>query len=197
MKLKISEDTACVASKTSYMDEDGLDKNGIYYFGDKPNLPTSWRKVFKKSKNVKQIKERCDYMKLRINESVDFDHIVDQINEINTSDISSRDKVNQITEILRTMKNDYVIDLARNEKSGSNHFIKVRSMWVDTDAGAYSYSNYDIADEIVNGRLRLVVDIWDKSKVKPLGRRSNRIGFLDDATKDRKNYGQKDGFYGI
>jgi hypothetical protein len=136
-------------------------------------------------------------MKLRINESVDFDHIVDQINEINTSDISNKDKVNQITEILRTMENDYVIDLARNEKSGSNHFIKVGSMWVDADAGAYSYSNYDIADEIVNGRLRLVVDIWDKSKVKPLGRRSNRIGFLDDATKDRKNYGQKDGFYGI
>ena len=58
LKLKISEDTACVASKTSYIDEDGLDKNGIYYFGDKPNLPTNWRKVFKKSKNVKQITER-------------------------------------------------------------------------------------------------------------------------------------------
>ena len=30
------EDTACVASKTSYIDEDGLDKNkiGIYYFGN-------------------------------------------------------------------------------------------------------------------------------------------------------------------
>ncbi len=197
LKLHIEEDTACIASKTAYIDEDGLDKNGIYYFGDKPKLPVNWRKVFKKSKNVKQIKERCDYMKLRINESVDFDYIVDQINEINTSDISSRDKVNKITEILRTMENDYVIDLARNEKSGSNHFIKVGSMWVDADAGAYSYSNYDIADEIVNGRLRLVVDIWDKSKVKPSGRRSNRIGFLDDATRDRKNYGQKDGFYGI
>lgn len=69
-KLKIKEDTACIASKTSYMDEDWLDKNGIYYFGDKPNLPTNWRKVFKKSKKVKQIKERCDYMKLRINESI-------------------------------------------------------------------------------------------------------------------------------
>ena len=42
-KLKISEDTACVASKTSYIDEDGLDKNGIYYFGDKPKLPVNWK----------------------------------------------------------------------------------------------------------------------------------------------------------
>lgn len=56
LKLKISEDTACIASKTSYMDEDGLDKNGIYYFGDKPNLPTNWKDAFKKKKN-KQIKE--------------------------------------------------------------------------------------------------------------------------------------------
>ena len=39
LKLKIKEDTACIASKTSYIDEDGLDKNGIYYFGDKPKLP--------------------------------------------------------------------------------------------------------------------------------------------------------------
>lgn len=83
LKLKISEDTACVASKISYMDEDGLDKNGIYYFGDKPNLPTNWRKVFKKSKNVKQIKERCDYMKLRINESMaDEDGMFMQLDDV-------------------------------------------------------------------------------------------------------------------
>lgn len=47
MKLKISEDTACVASKTSYIDEDGLDKNGIYYFGKKPKLPVNWKDAFK------------------------------------------------------------------------------------------------------------------------------------------------------
>ena len=58
-KLKISEDTACIASKTSYIDEDGLDKNGIYYFGDKPKLPISWRDIHKKkiSKNKERIEE--------------------------------------------------------------------------------------------------------------------------------------------
>ena len=46
IKLHIKEDTACVVSKTSYM-EDGLDKNGIYYFGQKPETPKSWRDIFK------------------------------------------------------------------------------------------------------------------------------------------------------
>ena len=43
MKLTISEDTCCIPSKTSYMDEDGYDKNGIYYFGKKPDKPINWR----------------------------------------------------------------------------------------------------------------------------------------------------------
>jgi hypothetical protein len=64
-KLRIAEDTACVASKTSYIDEDGLDKNGIYYFGKKPKLPVNW-KDYKKDDNKKYgLKE-----KLRISESL-------------------------------------------------------------------------------------------------------------------------------
>lgn len=55
LKLKIKEDTACIASKTSYMNEDGLDANGIYYFGDKPKLPMNWKDY--KSKKLK-IKEK-------------------------------------------------------------------------------------------------------------------------------------------
>lgn len=51
----LSEDTACIASKTSYMNEDGLDANGIYYFGDKPKLPMNWKDY--KSKKLK-IKEK-------------------------------------------------------------------------------------------------------------------------------------------
>lgn len=47
MKLRIAEDTACIASKTSYIEEDGLDKNGIYYFGKKPDAPKNWKDVFK------------------------------------------------------------------------------------------------------------------------------------------------------
>ena len=68
-KLKIKEDTACVASKTSYMDEDGLDKNGIYYFGDKPKLPVNW-KDYKKDDNKKYGLKEGSIMKLRINESI-------------------------------------------------------------------------------------------------------------------------------
>lgn len=47
MRLRIAEDTACVASKTSYIGEDGLDANGIYYFGKKPKLPVNWKDAFK------------------------------------------------------------------------------------------------------------------------------------------------------
>ena len=47
LKLTISEDTSCVASKTSYIGEDGLDANGIYYFGKKPKLPVNWKDAFK------------------------------------------------------------------------------------------------------------------------------------------------------
>lgn len=67
--LRIKEDTACVASKTSYIDEDGLDKNGIYYFGDKPKLPVNW-KDYKKDDNKKYGLKEGNTMKLRINESI-------------------------------------------------------------------------------------------------------------------------------
>jgi hypothetical protein len=54
VKLRISEDTACIPSKTSYVDEDGWDKNGIYYFGEKPKKPINW-KDYKKGSNKKMI----------------------------------------------------------------------------------------------------------------------------------------------
>lgn len=53
LKLKIKEDTCCIPSKTSYIDEDGFDKNGIYYFGKKPKPPINWKDYKKKSKNKK------------------------------------------------------------------------------------------------------------------------------------------------
>lgn len=70
MKLTIAEDTACVASKTSYIDEDGLDKNGIYYFGEKPKPPVNWKDYKKDDIKNFNLKERSDRkMKLSINES--------------------------------------------------------------------------------------------------------------------------------
>lgn len=52
IKLKIKEDTCCIPSKTAYV-EDGFDDNGIYYFGNKPNPPKSWRDEFNKKKQKK------------------------------------------------------------------------------------------------------------------------------------------------
>lgn len=70
MKLTIAEDTACVASKTSYIDEDGLDKNGIYYFGKKPKSPVNWKDYKKDDIKNFNLKERSDRkMKLSIKES--------------------------------------------------------------------------------------------------------------------------------
>lgn len=60
MKLRIKEDTACVPSKTSYIDVT-KNKNGIYYFGKKPNAPKSWRDECGVKKQTKlSIKESED-----------------------------------------------------------------------------------------------------------------------------------------
>ena len=54
IKLRIKEDTACIASKTSYMNEDGLDANGIYYFGKKPQKPLNWKEYKPKKLKIKE-----------------------------------------------------------------------------------------------------------------------------------------------
>ena len=54
LKLRIKEDTACIASKTSYMNEDGLDANGIYYFGNKPKKPINWKDYKPKKLRIKE-----------------------------------------------------------------------------------------------------------------------------------------------
>ena len=53
-KLKISEDTCCITSKTSYMDS-GLDDNGIYYFGKKPEKPMNWKDYKQKKVKLERI----------------------------------------------------------------------------------------------------------------------------------------------
>lgn len=55
MKLYINEDTACVPAKTSYVDS-GLDANGIYYFGKKPDPPQNWKDYLKKGRRTKMVK---------------------------------------------------------------------------------------------------------------------------------------------
>ena len=54
LKLSIKEDTCCITSKTSYMDS-GLDDNGIYYFGKKPEKPMNWKDYKQKKVKLERI----------------------------------------------------------------------------------------------------------------------------------------------
>lgn len=54
LKLRINEDTCCITSKTSYMDS-GLDDNGIYYFGKKPEKPMNWKDYKRKKVKLERI----------------------------------------------------------------------------------------------------------------------------------------------
>lgn len=85
IKLTISEDTACIASKTSYI-EDGFDKNGIYYFGKKPNLPVNW-KDYKKDDNKKFKLKESDNMKLIMEE----ENMVHQFFELDSKPVRDSD----------------------------------------------------------------------------------------------------------
>ncbi|MBO7212336.1 MAG: type II toxin-antitoxin system YafQ family toxin [Methanobrevibacter sp.] len=85
LKLTISEDTACIASKTSYI-EDGFDKNGIYYFGKKPNLPVNW-KDYKKDDNKKFKLKESDNMKLIMEE----ENMVHQFFELDSKPVRDSD----------------------------------------------------------------------------------------------------------
>ena len=61
LRLRIKEDTCCVASKTSYMNEDGLDANGVYYFGKKPKKPDNWKDFLKTKGRRKGMKIKESY----------------------------------------------------------------------------------------------------------------------------------------
>lgn len=103
-------------------------------------------------------------MKLRINESIDKNLFIQEINNINNSNESNRIKISEISRILDKLDIGYVIDLAPNQNSAVTHFAKIDSYkWEDYP---YTYSTYDIADEIVNGRLNKVRDIWNINKAK-------------------------------
>lgn len=79
-RLTIAEDTACVPSKTSYV-EDGMDKNGIYYFGKKPDLPKNWRDYKKGRKGMKDSGINRD-----ITESVDSETVSGKLVTLDTFD---------------------------------------------------------------------------------------------------------------
>ena len=103
-------------------------------------------------------------MKLRINESIDKNLFIQEINNINNSNESNRIKISKILLILDKLDIGYVIDLAPNQNSATTHFTKIDSYkWEDYP---YTYSTYDIADEIVNGRLNMMVDVWNIDKAK-------------------------------
>lgn len=103
-------------------------------------------------------------MKLRINESIDKNLFIQEINNINNSNESNIIKISKIIRILDKLDIGYVIDLAPNQNSAITHFTKINSYkWEDYP---YTYGTYDIANEIVNGRLNKVIDIWNIDKAK-------------------------------
>ena len=103
-------------------------------------------------------------MKLRINESIDKNLVIQEINNINDSNESNGIKISKIIRILDKLDIGYVIDLAPNQNSAITHFTKINSYkWEDFP---YTYGTYDIADEIVNGRLNTVIDIWNIDKAR-------------------------------
>lgn len=113
IKLKISEDTTCIPSKTTYM-EDGM-YNGIYYFGD-PKHPTSWRDVMKHKKKSK-VTERIGSMIIKENAESFKKYFEVQSKEVKDSD-------GYLTEY--TMYEEYVIpstkdwyNFLKNYKNGT------------------------------------------------------------------------------
>lgn len=97
-------------------------------------------------------------------EEYDYNSLINNINDINNSD--DTDKVYKISHVLKSLGVGCVIDLARNKNSGSVSFFKIGSdKWEDKP---FQYSTLDIADEIVNGSHRIVTDIWDSNKLKPI-----------------------------
>lgn len=82
-KIKIAEDTCCIPSKTAYV-EDGFDDNGIYYFGNKPNPPKSWRDEFNKKKQKKGATN--EMIKLRESNNMHDDYLFVTSKQVQDSD---------------------------------------------------------------------------------------------------------------
>ena len=147
MKLKISEDTACIASKTSYMDEDGLDKNGIYYFGDKPKLPVNW-KDYKKDDNKKYGLKEGNTMKLRINESIADENgmfmQMDDAMEGLIGNVSDSD-INEVVRYYSTVSGK----LGKKDKYSSIYCYFSNESWLDP---LENKSDFDLTPVYKNGK---------------------------------------------
>lgn len=146
-KLKISEDTACVASKTSYIDEDGLDKNGIYYFGDKPKLPVNW-KDYKKDDNKKYGLKEGSTMKLRINESIADENgmfmQMDDAMEGLIGNVSDSD-INEVVRYYSTVSGK----LGKKDKYSSIYCYFSNESWLDP---LENKSDFDLTPVYKNGK---------------------------------------------
>lgn len=66
---------------------------------------------------------------------------------------------------LSLLPDNTAIKISINPKgeSGFQHYIKQGSHWDDVD-GTFSYSSYDIADELINGRYNYLVDLVQLTK---------------------------------
>ena len=115
-------------------------------------------------------------MKLHIKETIDTKSIVNNINEINNSDISNSDKVSRISRILNGIEIGCYISLSKGVDYGAENF--EHCDWNKWCESGYTYNTYDIADEIVNGRLRMVTDIWKPKNSKSSDIPNSHVSFL-------------------
>ena len=91
-------------------------------------------------------------MKLYIKANSDYSSMIQRIN-----DLAKQKKTSSITDILNDIPVGGCLRVATDESmSRTTYFDKTEKGWEDYP---YTYSSWDIADEIVRGRFRYVYDI--------------------------------------
>lgn len=102
-----------------------------------------------------------------------YDGAKGRIEDVIQSDLDNSDKVSRISDILRSLDQYAVISISRTEDG--NGILQLQR----TESGKWedefsSYSNWDIADEIVNGKHRVIWSVWSREHAKPAMRTSKR-----------------------
>ena len=102
-----------------------------------------------------------------------YDNAKGRIEDVLQSDSANSNKVSRISDILRSLDQYAAISIARTE-----HGDGILVLW-HTESGKWAddgflYSDWDIADEIVNGKHRVIWDVWSRKQAKPAMRTSKR-----------------------
>lgn len=102
-----------------------------------------------------------------------YDNAKGRIEDVLQSDSDNSDKVSRISDILRSLDQYAVVSIARTEDG--NGILQLQH----TESGKWGddfslYSDWDIADELVNGKHRVIWSVWGREQAKPAMRTSKR-----------------------